>query len=216
MQGLLQLAKLLVPTLGSLVSKGAAGRIAVIGGSAEVRVFLNDFLDCVVIVLRRIQYTGAPYFASIAAMRTGADLVYVITTPSASPIIKAYSPDLIVHPLLTEMISEESLFAKSILPLFTFFTIQPLSFSYQVAHGPITETLKKMHAIVIGPGLGRSASAMHHTKAIMAFLKSSLAEIPVVIDADGLYAIRHAPEAFLDHPNLILTPNMREVQQHCS
>lgn len=58
--------------------KGSCGKIAVIGGS--------------------IEYTGAPFFAAISALRLGADLVHVICAPEAAPIIKAYSPELIVHP----------------------------------------------------------------------------------------------------------------------
>lgn len=60
--------------------KGQAGRVGVVGGSAE--------------------YTGAPYFAAFSALRTGCDLAHVFCLPQAAPVIKAYSPDLIVHPLL--------------------------------------------------------------------------------------------------------------------
>ncbi|KAK6038786.1 hypothetical protein COOONC_23709, partial [Cooperia oncophora] len=58
--------------------KGKCGKIAVIGGS--------------------IEYTGAPFFAAISALRLGADLVHVICAPEAAPVIKTFSPELIVHP----------------------------------------------------------------------------------------------------------------------
>lgn len=52
------------------------GRVGVFGGSED--------------------YTGAPYFASMAALRTGADLTYVFTAEEAAPALKGYSPELMV------------------------------------------------------------------------------------------------------------------------
>lgn len=51
------LCRQLVPPLTSDKHKGQAGRIGVFGGSLE--------------------YTGAPYFAAISALKVGADLVHV-------------------------------------------------------------------------------------------------------------------------------------------
>ncbi|XGW17673.1 hypothetical protein V3C99_002343 [Haemonchus contortus] len=68
----------LLPVLGNNLRKGQCGKIAVIGGS--------------------IEYTGAPFFAAISALRLGADLVHVICAPEAAPVIKTFSPELIVHP----------------------------------------------------------------------------------------------------------------------
>ena len=53
-------------------------------------------------------YTGAPYFAAISALKTGADLVHVFCEREAGQVIKSYSPELIVHPVLdTEYVLEE-------------------------------------------------------------------------------------------------------------
>lgn len=52
------------------------GRVGVFGGSED--------------------YTGAPFFASISALRTGADLALVFTAEEAAPALKAYSPELMV------------------------------------------------------------------------------------------------------------------------
>ncbi|XP_065316929.1 ATP-dependent (S)-NAD(P)H-hydrate dehydratase-like isoform X2 [Gordionus sp. m RMFG-2023] len=93
------------PTLIS--HKGQNGKICVIGGS--------------------IDYTGAPYFASISALKMGADLAHVICPPEAAPIIKTYSPELMVHPIL-DIISNIK----------------------DLAH-----LLEKMHVLVLGPGMGR-------------------------------------------------------------
>ncbi|KAL0228115.1 hypothetical protein RCL1_004258 [Eukaryota sp. TZLM3-RCL] len=45
-------------------------------------------------------YTGAPFFAAMAALRAGADLSYIVCAPEASVPIKSYAPDLIVYPSL--------------------------------------------------------------------------------------------------------------------
>ena len=74
----IQLIRAVVPPLDGSLYKGQAGKIAVIGGSKE--------------------YTGAPYFAAISAMRGGADLSFVYCAEEAAQTIKSYSPDLIVYP----------------------------------------------------------------------------------------------------------------------
>ena len=52
--------------------------------------------------------TGAPYFAAISGLKTGADLVHVFCEQQAGQVIKSYSPELIVHPVLdTEYVLEE-------------------------------------------------------------------------------------------------------------
>lgn len=60
--------------------KGEAGRIGIIGGSFE--------------------YTGAPYYAGISALKFGCDIVHIFCPQAAAIPIKCYSPELIVHPLL--------------------------------------------------------------------------------------------------------------------
>ena len=53
-------------------------------------------------------YTGAPYFAAFSALKVGADLVHVFCEREAGQVIKSYSPELIVHPVLdTEYVMEE-------------------------------------------------------------------------------------------------------------
>ncbi|XP_019058750.1 PREDICTED: ATP-dependent (S)-NAD(P)H-hydrate dehydratase isoform X2 [Tarenaya hassleriana] len=75
----------LTPVLDPKLHKGQAGKIAIIGGCRE--------------------YTGAPYFAAISALKIGADLSHVFCTKDAAPVIKSYSPELIVHPVLEESYS---------------------------------------------------------------------------------------------------------------
>lgn len=72
--------KNLVPKMRADTYKGQGGRIGIIGGSHE--------------------YSGSAFISAMSAMKTGADLSYILTTREASSIIKNYSPDLIVLPIL--------------------------------------------------------------------------------------------------------------------
>ena len=69
----------LIPARSSQSKKGDNGIVLVVGGS-------------------RI-YHGAPLLASLAAMRSGADLAYVAVPKSISTAIRSYSPSIIVLPL---------------------------------------------------------------------------------------------------------------------
>ena len=73
-----------MPGLTNKSLKGDNGRIAVIGGSYE--------------------FTGAPFYSAISALKTGADLAHIFCSKSSSVSIKSYSPEIIVHPVF---VSEE-------------------------------------------------------------------------------------------------------------
>ena len=77
---MLAAARSLVPALSLAMHKGQAGRVGVLGGSFE--------------------YTGAPFYAAMAALRAGADLACIFCAEHASLPIKSYSPELIVYPRL--------------------------------------------------------------------------------------------------------------------
>ncbi|CAF4855862.1 unnamed protein product, partial [Rotaria magnacalcarata] len=65
---LLQSFRKLIPPLLFDGHKGEAGRIGVVGGSEE--------------------YTGAPIFAGMTALRTGADIVHIFCAKNAAIPIK--------------------------------------------------------------------------------------------------------------------------------
>ncbi|XP_019862654.1 PREDICTED: ATP-dependent (S)-NAD(P)H-hydrate dehydratase-like isoform X2 [Amphimedon queenslandica] len=160
-----QAVKSLAPPLSYEGHKGQSGRIGLIGGSKE--------------------YTGAPYFAAITALRIGADLAHVFCPPEAAPVIKSYSPELIVHPLLTE---DTPLSVESISPW-----------------------LPRLHSIVIGPGLGRDNAILRTVKELLKLAKEQ--EKNIIIDADGLYLITNDPQPIKGYPNCILTPNKIEFDR---
>ena len=80
---LLRHARALVPPLGSARAgyKGQAGKVGVLGGCFE--------------------YTGAPFYAAMSALKVGADLSHVFCDEQAAVPIKAYSPELISADKLT-------------------------------------------------------------------------------------------------------------------
>ncbi|CAH1777192.1 unnamed protein product [Owenia fusiformis] len=155
--------KAIIPVLDYELHKGQMGRIGVVGGSPV--------------------YTGAPYFAGIAALRVGADLSYVFCCKEAAVVIKSYSPDLIVLPLL----------------------------DHKDALGQISEWLPRLHSIVIGPGLGRDPAILENVKGII--MQSMERNIPVIIDADGLFLITEQPEIVQGYGKAILTPNIVEFER---
>lgn len=155
--------KFLVPELSYDKHKGQSGRIGVFGGSKD--------------------FTGAPYFAGMSALRTGADLIYIYCVQGAAQPIKSYSPEMMVVPYLdVEMPSEEQ------------------------------ETwFKKLHSAVIGPGLGRDVSVFNKITTLVPVLQS--AKIPLILDADGIFFLTQNPTILKDYSNdIYLTPNAHEFE----
>uniref|UniRef100_A0A667X1N3 ATP-dependent (S)-NAD(P)H-hydrate dehydratase n=1 Tax=Myripristis murdjan TaxID=586833 RepID=A0A667X1N3_9TELE len=156
----LSLVKSIVPPLSSKKHKGQDGRIGIIGGCQE--------------------YTGAPYFAAISALKVGADLSHVFCTRDAATVIKSYSPELIVHPVLDSPNAVEE----------------------------IEKWLPRLHGLVVGPGLGREDSLLKTAKEVIE--KSKARDIPIVIDADGLWLVSQQPSVIQGYQKGILTPNFME------
>ncbi|XP_042586810.1 ATP-dependent (S)-NAD(P)H-hydrate dehydratase isoform X2 [Cyprinus carpio] len=149
-----------IPPLTSKKHKGQDGRIGIIGGCQE--------------------YTGAPFFAAISALKVGADLSHVFCTKDAAPVIKSYSPELIVHPVLDSPNAVEE----------------------------IEKWLPRLHSLVVGPGLGREDMLLKNAKEIIE--RSKLRGIPIIIDADGLWLVAKEPSVIQGYQRGILTPNFME------
>ncbi|XP_066475059.1 ATP-dependent (S)-NAD(P)H-hydrate dehydratase isoform X1 [Tiliqua scincoides] len=163
MENIFQLVRNVIPPLTAKKHKGQDGRIGIVGGCQE--------------------YTGAPYFAAISALKMGADLSHVFCTKDAATVIKSYSPELIVHPVLD---------------------------SPDAVH-EVEKWLPRLHSVVIGPGLGRDDVLLENAKGIIE--KSKVKGIPVVIDADGLWLIAQQPSLIQGYPRAILTPNAMEFSR---
>lgn len=152
----------LAPPLANSRYKGQAGRVGVFGGC--------------------IEYTGAPFFAAISSLKVGADLVRVFCMKEAGPVIKSYSPELMVHPYLDNEKALE--------------LIEPW--------------LDRLHVILVGPGLGRDGHILETIGKIIAKCKEK--RKPLIVDADGLFYLSQHLEVIKDYPSpgIILTPNKRE------
>ncbi|KAJ6108503.1 YjeF C-terminal domain carbohydrate kinase-like protein [Penicillium sp. IBT 18751x] len=162
----------IVPPMLEKFHKGQLGRVAVIGGCVD--------------------YTGAPYFSAMASAKLGCDMSHVLCERSAAPVIKSYSPNLMVHPLLPS--SESVKDTKSI--------------DAPALAGPIIGMLSRLHALVIGPGLGRDGVTL---KVVAEVIKEARSRsIPFVLDADGLLIVTEDPSLIKGYKECILTPNVVE------
>ncbi|KAF8315360.1 Ribokinase-like protein [Clavulina sp. PMI_390] len=159
--------KKIIPPLTERLHKGQAGRVGVIGGSQD--------------------YTGAPYFAAMSALRLGCDLAHVICEPDAGQVIKTYSPDLIVHPILQKDGDQAAIKSE------------------------LVGILDRLHAIVIGPGLGRADHMQEYARLAISTAREQ--DKFVVLDADGLWLIQKHPEYIKGYSRAVLTPNVVEFQR---
>ncbi|KAI9372086.1 Ribokinase-like protein [Aspergillus egyptiacus] len=172
---LFQKARKLVPPMLEKFHKGQQGRVAVIGGSLD--------------------YTGAPYFSAMASARLGCDLSHVICEASAATVIKSYSPNLMVHPILPSSNSVKD----------------PKSIDAPSLAGPIIAMLPRLHSLVIGPGLGRDSVTLKVVTEVMKEARSR--SIPFVLDADGLLIASENPALVKGYKDCILTPNVNEFSR---
>ncbi|KOC64261.1 ATP-dependent (S)-NAD(P)H-hydrate dehydratase [Habropoda laboriosa] len=153
----------IVPNLNNTKYKGQDGRIGIFGGSLE--------------------YTGAPYYAAMSALRTGCDLVHIFCVKDASIPLKSMSPEPIVHPVLDQYDA-----IKQIRPW-----------------------LDRLHIIIIGPGLGREDKIFKTIVELISICRNM--KKPLVIDADGLFLVCQKPDIIKEYPGVVLTPNAMEFSR---
>ncbi|KAF0978260.1 hypothetical protein FDP41_002775 [Naegleria fowleri] len=180
-----QLKQFLIPPLSHHAHKGQAGRIAVIGGSEE--------------------YTGAPYYSAISALKCGADLSFVICSKLAS-VIKSYSPELIVYPFMYEKSSVDYGTISETPRLFS----QDDEFK-QFMKNTYESIFRRINSVVLGPGLGRSKEILQQAEWFISYCNEL--NMPLVLDGDGLFLIGEKPELIQGQQNVILTPNPAEFQR---
>lgn len=76
---------------------------------------------------------------------------------------------------------------------------------------PIISMLSRLHALVIGPGLGRDGVTL---KVVTEVIKDAQAKsIPFVLDADGLLLVTEDPGLIKGYKECILTPNVNEFSR---
>jgi len=148
-------------TRNASAHKGDFGRLLVIGGS-EV-------------------FSGAPALVSLAALRTGVDIVYLAAPAKTAYALSSLSPDLITLKLKGD-------------------NINPINMAALMPY------LEMVDAVVIGPGLGLSAETREFVNACVKAIET--AGKPVLLDADGLKAFAEFKRP-LKVP-LVLTPHAGE------
>ncbi|KAL2123068.1 hypothetical protein VTJ04DRAFT_3523 [Mycothermus thermophilus] len=170
---LLARVRMMIPPMLEKFHKGQLGRVAVIGGSED--------------------YTGAPYFSAMASARLGCDMSHVICTPGAAPVIKSYSPNLMVHPLMRQSPTP--------------FSPHPDTNPHQIA-SRIIALLDRLHVLVIGPGLGRDPLMQDTCALVISAARNK--GMPLVLDADALQLVQRNPGLVNGYKLAVLTPNVVE------
>jgi hydroxyethylthiazole kinase-like uncharacterized protein yjeF len=148
-------------TRNASAHKGDFGRLLVIGGSKV--------------------FSGAPALVSMAALRTGVDIVYLAAPAKTAYAVSSISPDLITLKLKGDHLSVGNMAA-----------LQPY--------------LGMVDAVVLGPGLGMHAETREFVKACVTAIESE--GKPLLLDADGLKAFAEFKRAL--RAPLVLTPHAGE------
>jgi len=104
-------------------------------------------------------YFGAPAMCSMAALRTGADIVRLYTPSNVAQAISTYCPVLMITPLPGDHLISESV-------------------------DMLLQDSLGYDAVLIGPGIGKDPDTM---LAVKEFVRKC--KIPMVIDADALSAV---------------------------
>jgi NAD(P)H-hydrate epimerase len=131
-------------------------------------------------------YSGSPALAAMAAFRAGVDMVRIIAPKRAADIIASFSPNLAAYPLEGKWLERKHLATL----------IEMTEGAREAAHGKT--------AVVIGGGMGRSEETQ---RAILEYLKN--VSVPVVIDADAIYAISKKLE-IIAGKSFLITPHTYE------
>ncbi len=128
--------------------------------------------------------SGAAVLSTLGAQRAGVGLVTVACCERVIPVIASSIREAVYLPL-------------------------PDSEDYGAAAARILAKLKDADACMIGCGMGDSIATAHYVREVV-----RNASCPVVIDADGLNALRGDTRIFLEAKTpLILTPHLKEASR---
>lgn len=186
----------IIPPLVASAYKGQMGRIGIVGGSPD--------------------YTGAPYYAAESALKFGADLSFVFCAKEAAIPIKSYSPELMVTPFYEEETvraaeAATSAFIASSRTCSENDEFTPSTALVQGIVNKVASFFPRLHALVIGPGLGRNPIVLRVVSALITLARQ--ASLPLVIDADGLYLVAQNVSIIRGYSRCILTPNAVEFDR---
>jgi len=166
-----ELVRSILPERPLQANKGSFGRVLVVAGS--------------------VNYIGAAYLACSGAIRVGAGLVTLATTPTLQPILAAKLTEVTYLPL------PES---------------RPGAVSPEAAR-LISQQLESYNVLLLGCGLGQSQAAVRLVRSIL--LAKERRELPaLVLDADALNTLANVPN-WWQHltADAILTPHPGEMSR---
>lgn len=200
---LLLLARTLIQPLKPSYYKGQAGKIAVFGGCED--------------------YTGAPFFSCHSAALVGADLSHIVCEKLAAPIIKGYSPDLMVHPYLYDILNPEverfaprevwdKLKNKSLEEALVLKELDLIIEKY--IFPKVLKLVERIDMFIVGPGFGRDPLMLKTLIRVVEEIK--VANKPVILDADSLFLLSVMPELIQGYSKAVITPNVVEFGRICS
>jgi NAD(P)H-hydrate epimerase len=134
-----------------------------------------------VLVVAGGPFTGAPVFAGLAALRSGAERATLVVPSPAAESARAGHPDLVVHTV------GHDVFTPADVPR-------------------VEEIVRKfpIQSMVIGMGVGREPDTL---EAMRTLVGSFRGRIPMVVDADALASLTATPGA---SSSLVATPNTGE------
>ncbi|KAL8905454.1 MAG: hypothetical protein Q9207_002647, partial [Kuettlingeria erythrocarpa] len=167
---LLKKVRMMVPPMLEKFHKGMLGRVAVIGGSEKRR-----------------PRTCPAHPPPVRNPLNKSLQSHVICTPPAANVIKTYSPNLMVHPIMRE---------------------SPHQTPATTLASPVIAMLAHLHSLVIGPGLGRDELMQATVAEVISAAREK--KLPLVLDADALWLIQSRPELVKGYKECVLTPNVVE------
>ncbi len=129
-------------------------------------------------------YVGAPALSGMAALRTGADLVFIATPKNCWHAVASYSPNLIVKSLNSDFLNQKDI-------------------------DIIKELIYRSDAVLIGPGLGTKKETK---EAIIEIIEYVIGEKkPLVIDADAIAAVGEQL-GIIENSDVVVTPHAGEFK----
>ena len=174
--------KILYPQPKKDSHKGENGRVLVVGGGP---------------------FIGAPALSGISCLRTGADLVFILTPKNPARAITSFSPKMIIPERLAEDLSKLS----------PNLIVQKLNHEDKLIPKDfeiIKDFFKKIDCLVIGPGLGTDPDTKKAVENIIKEFKKT--KKPMVIDADAIEVVGKNKE-LIKNTKTVLTPHAGEFKK---
>lgn len=135
---------------------------------------------------------------------------HVICTPSAAAVIKTYSPNLMVHPLMRQ---SPAAYQVGPPPSSTSSSFKDPDADPEYISARIIELLARLHVLVVGPGLGRDPLMQATAARVIRAARDR--DMPVVLDADALQLVQRDPGLVRGYDGAVLTPNVVEFERLC-